>query len=144
MVLVVRRLLAICSACGLTAGLLIYVRSFLGTTMDGIMGWAIFLHVGVFLLLVPMYALEYSAIRGGTFFWKAFPKQAARAIQVLGLFCIFHFLFFLVQSHASSPKIENGDYVLDDHGRTVRVISQSEYLSLKGSELRLFATGWMF
>ena len=116
--------------------------------MDSIFRWAIFLHIGVFVLLLPMYAFEYSAIRSRTFFWKSFteglPKWTVRSIQLFGLFFIFHFLFFLAQSHAAAPKIKNGEYVLDSHGQTVRVLSASEYRSLKGSELRLFATGWMF
>jgi len=53
---------------GLATAILIYIGSFRGTTMDSIFRWAIFLHIGVFVLLLPMYAFEYSAIRSRTFF----------------------------------------------------------------------------
>jgi hypothetical protein len=148
MALLIRRFLAIVSACGLAAAVLIYAGSIMGTTMDSIFRWAIFLHIGVFVLLLPMYSLEYSAIRSRTFFWKSFaegqPKWTVRSIQLFGLFLTFHFLFFLAQSRAAAPKIKDGECVLDSHGQTVRVLSASEYRSLKGSELRPFATGWMF
>jgi len=51
---------------------------------------------------------------------------------------------FLIQSHGASLQIKNGEYVLDNHGQSVRVLTQREYFVLKGAELRMFATGWMF
>ena len=134
MVPFIRRYLAIVSACGFATAVLIYVDSFRGTTMDSIFRWAIFLHIGVFLLLLPMYVIEYSATKRRTFFWKftgGLPEWTVRSIQVLALFFIFHIPLFLVQS-------------IDSHGWTVAMMPPSEYRSWKGSELRLFATGWIF
>jgi hypothetical protein len=68
MVPFIRRFLAIVSACGFATAVMIYVDSFGGTTMDSIFRWAIFLHIGVFLLLLPMYVIEYSATKRRTFF----------------------------------------------------------------------------
>jgi hypothetical protein len=148
MILLLRRSLSILAACGLVAAVVVYVASFMGTTMDSLFKWAVFLHVGVFVLLLPMHAVEYSSIRNSKFFWDAFskglPKWTVRSIQLLGLFFAVHFVLFLVQSHAASPEIKNGEYVLNNHGQIVRVLTESEYRWLKGSELRLFATGWMF
>ena len=66
-----------------------------------------------------------------------------RSTQILFLFLVAVFLAFMASSHAAPPDIVNGQYVLNDHGRIVRSISGREYLRLKGSELRLFASGWM-
>jgi len=148
MIQVVRRSLAIVSVCGLVASIVIYVASYRGATMDGIARWAIALHIGIFVLLLPMYAAEYSSVRQRTFFWKGFtqgmPKWIVPSIKLLSLFFAVHFVLFLTQSHASAPEIKDGKYVLSDHGRIVRALTQSEYFRLKGAELRLFATGWMF
>lgn len=148
MIQLVRRGLAIVSICGLFASIVIYTASYRGATIDGIARWAILLHVGVFVLLLPMYAVEYSRVLERTFFWKGFargmPKWVVPGIKLLGLFFVIHFVLFLMQSHASAPEIKNGQYVLDDHGRIVKTLTQSEYYTLKGAELRLFATGWMF
>jgi hypothetical protein len=143
-----RRFFAVLSACGLAASAIVYVASYLGATMDSLSRWAFVLHIGVFILLLPMYAVEYSSIKDRTFFWAGFaqgvPKWVVRSIKLLGLFFIFHFVWFLVQSHAASPELKNGGFVLNNHGQIVKVLTQSEYLKLKGEELRLFATGWMF
>jgi hypothetical protein len=71
------------------------------------------------------------------------PKWVAPTLQLVMAFFVIHFVVFLLQSHAASPEIKDGSYVLNDHGRIVRVLTQTEYLRLKGGELRLFATGWI-
>src|ERR1700733_3880157 len=148
MIQVVRRSLAIVSVSGLFASIVIYIASYRGATMDGIARWAIVLHIGTFVLLLPMYAVEYSTVRQRTFFSKGFargmPKWVVPGIKLLALSFAVHFVLFLAQSHASAPEIKNGEYVLNDHGKIVKTLTQPEFYKLKGAELRLFATGWMF
>jgi hypothetical protein len=62
----------------------------------------------------------------------------------LGLLGVALFFVFLTLSHAASPDIINGEYVLNSNGKIVGYISEKDYLFLKGWELRLFASGWMF
>jgi len=106
--------------------------------MDGIARWAILLHVGIFVLFAPMCAIEYSSIRQRSFFYKGFargmPKWAVPSINLLGLFFAIHFVLFLVQSHAAVPEMRNGVYVLNDHGRIVRALTQAEYYALRGGD----------
>lgn len=148
MISAVRRFLALLAICGLFVSTITYVWSYFGATLDGMPRWAIALHIGVFALLLPMYAVEYPALKRRTFFWKGFarsrPNWVVPSIKLFGLFFIIHFALFLAQSHAASPEIKNGEFVLDDHGTVVRILTKSQYQELKGAELRLFATGWMF
>jgi hypothetical protein len=147
MVSLVRRCLALVAASALAASLIVYALSFVGTTMDEMFRWAMLLHAGVFALFLPMYVVEYSAIKNSKYLWdriwRGLPRWAVRAIQVGGLLFAAHFVLFLVQSHAASPEIVNGAYVLSDHGRIVKELTESQYRWLKGDELRLFATGWL-
>jgi hypothetical protein len=145
---ILRRILALISASGLAASLAIYVASYTVSTMDGLFRWAIILHVGVFFLLLSIYLPNYSALRRASLFWKEFgrgmPKWVVPTIKSLGAFFVIHFVIFLLQSHAAAPEFKDGEYVLNDHGHIVKVLTHSEYLRLKGGELRLFATGWIF
>jgi hypothetical protein len=147
MISVFRRSLAFVSACALVAALIVYGVSFMGATMDAVFRWAMFLHVGVFALLLPMYAVEYSTIRKSRFVWDAIwrgiPKWGVRASRIVALIFAAHFVLFLVQSHAASPEIKDGQYVLNNHGQIVKELTEAQYRWLKGCELRLFATGWM-
>jgi hypothetical protein len=148
MALAIRRVFAILAACGLAASFSAYVGRFVGMTMDNSFRWVIAVGIGLFILLAPMHATNYATLKNRSFFWKGFsqgmPKWVVPAIKFLGLFFIIHFLLFLIESHAASPEIKDGQYVLDNHGQILRMLTQSEYRHLKSAELRLFATGWMF
>src|SRR5215831_6635105 len=131
MVSLLRRCLAIIAASALAASLIVYALSFVGTTMEEMFRWAMLLTVSVFALVLPMYAVEYSAIKNSKFFgdaiWRGLPKWAVRAIQIVGLLFAAHFVPFLVQSHAASPEIINGEYVLSNHGQIVKELTESQY-----------------
>jgi hypothetical protein len=148
MIQVVRRSLAIASASGLFASIVIYMASYRGATMDNIAPWAIVLHIGTLVLLLPMCLVNYSTLSQGSFlcqgFGRGMPRWVVPSIKLLGLFFAVHFALFLTQSHASAPENKNGKYVLNDQGKIVKTLTQAEFYKLKGAELRLFATGWMF
>jgi hypothetical protein len=71
------------------------------------------------------------------------PRWVLRSTQILFLIFVGFFLAFMVSSREAAPEIANGEYVLSDHGKIVRYISEKEYFLLKASKLRLFASGWM-
>jgi hypothetical protein len=146
MILAIRRSIAVAAACGLAASIAAYFGSYIGVTMDGLPSWAIVLHIGIFIFWIPMCILEYAPIKDRNFFWKEFsqgkPKWVLPTIKLIGLFFAIHFVSFLIESHFASPQIKDGQYVLDNHGQILKVITQREYLHLRGAELRLFATGW--
>jgi hypothetical protein len=58
MVSVIRRFLAVLAGCGFAASTIAYVESYRGKTMDDLIPWALLLHLGVFVLFVPMVAVE--------------------------------------------------------------------------------------
>jgi hypothetical protein len=143
-----RRLLAGVAALGLAATACIFFWSFLGGSMDKLGMWFVWLHLGAFLLILSMFAVESRAIRNRTFFWKEFgavrPGWIVPAIKVLGLIFAINFTVFLVAAHGASPAIKDGAYVLNNHGQIIQTLTQMEYARLKGAELRLFASAWVF
>ena len=136
-----RKVIAIAAGPGFVAGVYIFIASFFGLTMEKLGAKAILLHVGIFALFIPLVIVErwskgVDPLRGK-------PRWVVRSMQILFLLFVGVFLAFLTLSHAASPEIVNGDYVLNSHGRIVGYISEKDYLFLKGWELRLFASGWM-
>jgi hypothetical protein len=113
MVRITRKFLSLTAAYGPIASALVYIGSYSGLTMDRIASLAIGLHVGIFVLLIPMYAVEYSTVNDRTFFRKGFArgmsKWLLRGIQLLGLFFAVHLVLFLVQSHGAAPKSKTGN-----------------------------------
>lgn len=67
------------------------------------------------------------------------PRWAVPFVKLLWLIVIAHFIWFFVETHGGIPVIQDGEWILDSHGRVVKVLTQTEYVTLKGEELRVFA-----
>jgi hypothetical protein len=136
-----RKVMAIAAGPGLIAAICIFVASFFGLTLDKLDGKAFLLHLVIFALAIPLIAVERWSKGVDPFRGK--PRWALRTMQILFLLFVVAFFSFLALSHASSPAIIDGEYVLNSHGKIVGHISERDYLFLKGCELRLFASGWI-
>ena len=136
-----RKVMAVVAAPGLIAGIYIFIASFFGLTMDKLGGKAFLLHLGLFALFIPLVIVE--RWPKGVDPFRGKPRWVLRSMQILFLLFVVVFFTFLALSHAASPEIINGEYVLNSHGTMARHISERDYLFLKGWELRLFASGWI-
>ena len=126
---------------GLIAGVYVFIASFSGLTMDKLGAKAVLLHLGVFALFIPLVIVERWGKGVNPFRGK--PRWVIRSMQIVFFLFVAVFVAFLAMSHAASPEITNGNYVLNSHGRIIAHLSEAEYLSLKGWELRFFASGWI-
>ena len=136
-----RKVVAVAAAPGVVAGIYIFVASFFGLTMNQLGGWAFLLHAGIFALFIPLVFFERWSKGVDPFRGK--PRWVLHSMQMLFLLFVVVFVSFLVLSHAASPDIINGEYVLTSHGKIVGHISERDYLFLKGWELRMFASVWI-
>jgi hypothetical protein len=68
------------------------------------------------------------------------PSWVAPCATLLTLVYAGHFVWFAIHTGLGVPSIKDGQYFIDNHGRNLTVLSQSEYLTLKAAELRMFAT----
>jgi len=136
-----RKVIAMAAVPGFVAGIYISIASFFGLTMDKLGARAIFLHLGIFALAIPLAFVDRWSKGVNPLSGK--PRWVARSMQILFLLFVVQFFVFLALSHAASPEIINGEYVLNSHGKIVGHISERDYLVLKGWELRLFASGWV-
>ena len=109
--------------------------------MDKLGARAFLLHLGIFAFALPLIVVERWGKGVNPFRGK--PRWVLRSYQILFFLFVALLFTFLALSHAASPEIINGDYVLNSHGKIVGHLSERDYLFLKGWELRLFASGWI-
>jgi hypothetical protein len=137
------RFLAVLSACGIIACVSAYIASFLGPLPGSVFRWGILLILAMIVLFIPLYVLEYPASRSPTFFLKGFargmPSWVAPCSTVLFLVGIAHLIWFALHSGWGVPAILDGQYVLDSGGQTLKVLTETEYRTLKAEEVRTFA-----
>jgi hypothetical protein len=142
-----RRLLAVLSACGLAISIVAYVKSLSGATTDDLNPWVAVLVVGALALQIPIPFLEHSWSEGRRLFWKRLrqrmPRWALVCINLFWLIALAHLVWVFVRSDAAIPIIKDGQYVLSNHGRIRRVLTEQEYLTLKAADLKLFAAFMM-
>jgi len=145
----VSKYLASLSGLALFTSVGVYFASFAGLTLDEMHFWPFVFHLGIFALMIPMCVIEYSSMAQRTF-WKEFadgkPAWVGPTTKGLAIFYAAHFILFLVLTHAASPEADTvtGHFVLNDHGTIRKILTQHDYIRLKGDELRLFVTGWIF
>jgi hypothetical protein len=140
----VRSFLAFLSACGFVACEFVYIDSFFGATPGSSSQRIVLLVVGVCSLHLAIFAAEYPASMDRKFFstWLArnAPGWAANCDKLFRWAFLAHLVWSFVQSHFALPTVEDGQYVLNSHGRILKVLTQTEYLELKEGELRVVAT----
>ena len=137
------KVLAAVSVSGLFASFCVYCMSFYGNLADVLFPlFALFLF-GALALTLPIYVREYPTIGGPLFFWKfahRMPNWVRRCEFVLVVIATAHFIWFAAHSGFGVPEVVNGQYVIDDHGRIAKVLTQGEYFALRGAALRMSMT----
>jgi hypothetical protein len=139
-----RRFFAFLSACGIAVNTVAYVESFSLSPADAMFRWWIVLVPGWIALLAPIYVLEYPASRGPSFalygFARGMPVWVAPCAWLLSLIAAAHLAWLAVHAGWGVPEIRDGQYVLTSNGRTLEVLTQTEYVKLRAAGARMGAT----
>jgi len=61
----------------------------------------------------------------------------------VSIYAVLNFALFIVSTQGGIPSIQDGKYVLENHGRLVREITQAEYVAFRANELRGFSGHWL-
>ena len=68
------------------------------------------------------------------------PRWVIRCNYLLMAIVIVHFAWYFFLGGIGMPTIKDGQYILNNHGRIVRVLTKGEYILLNEVQLRIFAT----
>jgi hypothetical protein len=104
------------------------------------------LHIGIFVVCLPAFAIQGMLPRGDGGKFKPFeyaPKWMRLLMGVAFIYAIVNFVIFIFLMSSGSPYRENGRFVLKDHGKLVRQITEQEYHQYKAYEVRGFSGHWM-
>ncbi|HEX9062566.1 MAG TPA: hypothetical protein VF941_20520 [Clostridia bacterium] len=107
------------------------------------------LHVGIFIVGMPaVFVAKYKnpgSDKRASLFEKV--KSASVWIQILCvvfiLYTVINFGLFGALTKDGNPDIISGNYVISNHGKIVRVISEDEYEKHRSYEVRGFSGAWM-
>ncbi len=137
-----RRCFALLSACGLVASAFVYVESFYLPNIENMNRLLIRIGIGLVLITIPMLAFEPSLLTRTDFlkkFTRDMPSWVRPYLILLGLVVVAHIAWPLVQNGGGVPVLKDGQYLLNDHGRILKMLTETEYLTLKEDDVRLHA-----
>jgi hypothetical protein len=104
------------------------------------------LHIGIFVVFIPAAAVQGMLPRNSSGKLQPF-AFAPKWMQVLTIgafiYMFVNFITFAIMMPSGSPYKENGQYVLREHGKLLRPITEQEYHRYRAYEVRGFSGHWM-
>ncbi|MFM1999939.1 MAG: hypothetical protein RL204_1886 [Bacteroidota bacterium] len=117
------------------------------------------LHLGVFIIMLPAIFLlkkentyrefqqtsmlnQMNPLAGFKVIFKNTPTWLS-IIGIAGLVYAFINFFLFFSSMPGTPDIENGQYILHNHGVVSRVLTEQEYRHFQANEVRGFSGHWI-
>ncbi|KML39797.1 hypothetical protein VL15_38330 [Burkholderia cepacia] len=104
------------------------------------------LHVGIFIVFIPFLFLSRKDLGRERAMWrlrKGVPNWIAVMGIMLFVYAIVNFFVFMLYSEGGNPAVQDGRYVLLNHGKLIRKLTVSEFTAFKANELRGFSGHWL-
>jgi hypothetical protein len=148
--LTLRQYFSLLAFVGFAVSLIIHLLTFLGLNLNERVPWIWILHLGIFIVFVPMLIAPLNWER--KHWWRNFLAPMPKWVHYIayGFFAygIINFLIFISLSMEGSPDIRDGKYVLRSDGRVedqrvIREISKEEYDLRNDRIVRGFSGHWM-
>jgi len=133
------RVYAFVSALALSASICIYCASFWGRFVDATFALLAPFLVGALVLNFQIYTRERPTLGGLSFYWNitnGMPSWVFRCQLILVITALAHAIWFAVHAGSGVPAVVDGQYVINDHGRILKILTRADYLSLMGAGLR--------
>ena len=71
------------------------------------------------------------------------PGWVAPCNWIMFMIVIIYFIWFGIQNGGGVPDVKDGQFVIVDHGRILKILTQQQYDKAREQELRMLAT-WVF
>ena len=145
---------------GWTLGLIIHLLSIADYNTAEKVPFIWFLHIGIFIVWLPAVLIltkneELKAFRQSGLLKQLNPIAATKIffgqtptwltiIAVAGFFyAIINGMFFMVTTQLGALDIKNGQYILHNHGKLIKTLTEQEYYHYKANEVRFFSGHWL-
>ena len=135
------RLLAAVALLGFLLSLLAHVASIFGVDVQSDVSEIWLLHVGMFIVFVPMVLASMNSDIGAIF--RGLPAAAAVLLGILIPYAVVNFFILAGSAMSGLPAVRDGAYVIERRGEVVRQISEEEYRARRADELRAMSAYWL-
>jgi len=154
-----RKFLFYFAVTGWTLGLTVHLLSLADFDITDTVPYVWILHIGIFIVWLPtvfylkkneeLKAYQQSGMlnRMNPFgFFKIISRQTPTWLIIIAIggffYAIINFMLFM-NSEPGVPDIKDGQYILQDHGRLIKILTEQEYHHYKANEMRGFSGHWL-
>jgi hypothetical protein len=140
-----KRALSLVAFAGFFMSLLVHVTTFFGIDPSKHVPFVWALHLGIFVVFIPMVIYQRPKLRKNNWriFIDAVPRWARYAVKGFFAYALINFALFFYLSGGGVPEVRDGRYVLHNHGKVIRELSEDEYELQNAYVLRGFSGHWM-
>jgi len=144
---------------GWTLGLIVHLLSLADIDIKDKVPFIWVLHIGIFVVWLPtVFDLnkneelrEYQ--QSGSLnkmnpveFYKIIFRQTPTWLTIIAIggffYAIINFMLFMTSQHGT-PGIQDGQYILHNHGQLLKTLTEQEYHHFKANEVRGFSGHWI-
>mgnify|MGYP001160174255 CR=1 FL=1 len=131
---------------GFVCALAVHLSTFLtaGLQLDFSSVWP--LHVGIFAVFIPMvFSLRnrFGQNPDQREIISVLPPWAIKSIAVVFAYVVINFAALFYHIHNGSPAVRGDTFVIEQRGRVVQEISESQYLQMRAYVSRGFSGHWL-
>ena len=140
------RILFLLSAIGFIGSLLVHFGSIFAFKVVAT-NYSFLLHLGIFVVFTPFIIYLNNGKTMYNFmaaFTKIVPLKYVVVCALLFFYVFVNFIIFMAKSKGGVPDIWKGEFVLQNHGKLIKHITESEYQAFKMNEFRGFSGHWLF
>ena len=138
-----RRPWALYSLIGFTLSLVVHALTYAGIDASRAMPLVWALHIGAMIAFIAMMIISRRKRESHAFELPDWPAWAYVLLVAGILYTAFNFMHSLSLMEGGSPDVVADGYVLSEHGRVIRTLTEAEYWRQKAYFLRAFTGHWM-
>ena len=132
---------------GFFLALAAHIAAICGVDVGGRYPFVWGLHLGIFIVFIPM-TFSMKKTLGAKPAMAQIRAEFPRWVVLLGAgmmaYTLINFLLFALNTQGGSADLQDGKYVLHNHGKLIREISESEYRQCMANFARGISGHWLF
>jgi hypothetical protein len=106
-----------------------------------------FLHIGIFAVFIPAFLGNRRGnppgSRSNRVHTDHYPQWLKRFCDIVFAYTLLNFTLSMYLSHGGAPNIQDGKYVLSNHGMIIRDLTEAQYYYYKSLLIRAFSGHWL-
>lgn len=141
--------MVIYTSIGLLLSVIVHLATVGGLNLFAESEFTFLLHAAIFPSFFYMILSARKNLKGlkrgefNSLLFKSSPKFVAYAGIAVFVYALVNFGYSMLHLLEGSPTVKDGVYILENHGRHVKDLTELEYFSLKRMELRGFSGHWL-